>query len=108
MNVQAFLERTVKRANKKHIKFNLDIQWVLEKLNKGICEATGIEFKLIPKNTTTNPYYPSIDRIDSSLGYTKDNCQLVIVGFNNLKHTSKIEDLVKFCKGFVKYMEENK
>lgn len=107
MNIQTFLERTAKRAKKKHIKFNLDIQWVSEKLSKGICEATGIEFKLKPSDTSVNPYYPSIDRIDSSLDYTKDNCQLVVVGFNNLKHTNKIEEVKMFCKGFVKYMEEN-
>ncbi len=32
-----------------------------------------------------NPYYPAIDRIDSSKGYTKDNCQLVLSIFNMLK-----------------------
>ena len=106
MNITKFLERTVKRARKKHIKFNLDTQWVLEKLNKGVCEATGIEFKLEPQDTSVNPYYPSIDRIDSSLGYTKDNCQLVIVGFNNLKNLNNEADLKIFCKGFVEHMEE--
>lgn len=95
----------MRRAEKKHIEFNLDAPWFKEKLSKGVCEATGLMFELEPKCTHINPYYPSIDRIDSSLGYTKDNCQLVIIGFNNLKGSNNSGDLKTFCEGFVRYKE---
>jgi hypothetical protein len=100
------LDHYKKRAAKKGLEFNLTIEWLIEKLKDGKCEATGIPFKLKPNNTTSNPYYPSIDRIDSSKGYTKDNCQLVITAFNNLKSDNDMELVLQFAKNFTKIYEE--
>lgn len=52
----------------------------------GACAVTGIPFNIT--NTTPyrhNPYAPSPDRIDSNLGYTKDNVQWVIWTVNRMK-----------------------
>jgi len=101
------LKRYKKRASKKGIKFKLTEKWLLEELKIGKCAVTGIPFKLKPKNSTLNSYLPSIDRIDSNKGYTEDNCQLVIIGYNNLKSDNDIDTVTLFCKNFVKkYKEE--
>lgn len=107
MKLDKLLKRTKKRARKKQIDYDLTIGWLRDKIYNGYCEVTNITFKLYPPNTVTNPFYPSIDRIDSDKGYTKDNCQVVIVGFNNLKGPFSHEALKSFCEGFVKIHEEN-
>jgi hypothetical protein len=48
----------------------------------GKCTLTKIEFDLSPANGRKRPYAASIDRIDSSLGYTKENCRIISVAMN--------------------------
>ena len=101
------LSRIRKRAEKRGLPFDLDITWLSIKLAFGHCEATGLPFKESPASLHENPYLPSIDRIDSNKGYTKDNCRLVIVGFNSLKSNFDNEKLVLFCKNFIDVYEDN-
>jgi hypothetical protein len=100
------LERYAKRAKRKGIPYDLTMDWLKDEMDKGICAATGLKFKLQPNISTINPFLPSIDRIDSSKGYTKNNCQVVILGYNNLKSDNTIEEVVQFCKGYIKYYEQ--
>jgi len=49
----------------------------------GNCEVTGIRFnRFKPANNGTRPWFPSLDRIDSSKGYAVDNCRMVCVAVN--------------------------
>lgn len=49
----------------------------------GRCEVTHIRFLLdAPENGRRRPWAPSIDRVDSSLGYTASNIRLVCVAAN--------------------------
>jgi len=49
----------------------------------GYCQVTGITFnRFRPAGSTKRPWYPSLDRIDSSKPYTFDNCRLVCVAAN--------------------------
>ncbi len=43
-------------------------------------------------------YSPSIDRIDSNKGYTKDNIQIISAQANRMKGDSSREELLTFCK----------
>ena len=43
-------------------------------------------------------YNISIDRIDSSKGYTKDNIQLVCASLNNMKMDLKNKHFIQLCK----------
>ncbi len=106
MKLNNILDRIKKRATKKGIEYNLTPEWLTFKLSKNKCEATGLPFKFYPPITTKNPYYPSIDRVDSTKGYTTDNCQVVIFGFNVLKLNYDKETIDKFCKSYVKKYEE--
>jgi hypothetical protein len=100
------LERTKARAKKKNFSFDLTEGWVQKKLNKGICEATGIELICNEYYEDKGPFVPSIDRLDNSKGYTKDNCQMVIWIYNRAKGTSDLKTLYKMCKAFVEKYEK--
>ncbi len=45
---------------------------------------------------------PSIDRIDNSRGYTKDNIMVISLRANNLKKDATLQEV----KALVRYMEE--
>jgi hypothetical protein len=79
------------QCKKQGIDFDLGHEWMLSRL-KGSCEMTGVKFKLTKTSSAlgTNkqgpkPYGPSIDRINPKLGYTMDNCRMVIWAYNALK-----------------------
>ena len=67
------------RAMERGMPFDLDVQWALEKLDKGTCEATGIPFDM---NATRDWNTPSLDRIVPHLGYTKTNTRMVLFAVN--------------------------
>ncbi len=56
------------------------------------CAFTGIEFQNIPN------LRPSIDRKDSSIGYTKDNVHLVIYPVNKMKNDLSMNEFVRLCR----------
>jgi len=66
---------------------DIDIDF-LEKMwheQDGCCSMTGIKFDLSineKRIKCANPFSPSIDRIDSNYGYTKNNVRLIIFGLN--------------------------
>ena len=47
----------------------------------------------------------SIDRIDNSIGYTKDNIQLVHKKINMMRGSLSVEEFVKFCKSVFSWNE---
>ena len=101
------LEHTKKRAKQRNLSFDLTKEWLQSKLNKNICEATGLQLNH-NKDPFINPYYPVIDRIDSTKGYTQDNCQIVCWMFNNAKADHPVEVFEIWANEFVKKYEEEK
>ena len=59
-----------------------------------ICYYTGIILTLEPKQPNTI----SLDRIDSSLGYTKDNVMFCLVEINLMKRDYSKERFTELCK----------
>lgn len=94
------LSNAKRRAKAKGIPFNLTKEWMAEQLRSGECPRTGCEFDYdpMPKAGEHNPFAPSIDRIDSSKGYTMDNTQIVIWGYNTAKHTWSDETTVRIAQ----------
>jgi len=99
------LRRVKNRAKSKNLEFNLDRDWIEKKLISicDRCELTGIKF--------THPYqakvgyYPfslSVDRINSSKGYTKDNVRFIILQLNAALQSGSDENFeliaIKFLK----------
>lgn len=76
-------------------------EWIEEKILAGFCEVTGIPFDLETRRGeihASNPWVPSIDRIDNSLPYSKDNVQIVVYMYNVCKSEFSHEDVVRFAK----------
>lgn len=101
-----------KRAKKLNWpKPDFDTNWIHEKILKGYCEATGIKSDLETEERksghTKNPWVPSIDRIDSSKPYLKENIQVVVFMYNMCKSEFTHNDVIKFCKA-VKLNEDGK
>lgn len=94
-----------RRAKESNLKFNLDKEWCKKRIFT--CEATNIKFDNSYEGTfiPMNPYASSIDRIDNTKGYTKNNCRLVLTMFNSLKSTLPDKELYKNLKKFVTYYE---
>lgn len=77
--------RSVERAAARGIHYQLTRVEVeaLFLASNGRCAVSGIAFsRFRPLNSTKRPWYPSLDRIDSSRAYTPDNCRFVCVAVN--------------------------
>ena len=91
-----------KRAEKAGLAFELDLDWVAERLNHGYCEVSGIPFNLV---TGRDPFAPSLDRTDPTKGYTKDNVKVVVWCYNSAKGIGSHEDVMKLAEALaVKYV----
>lgn len=67
-------------ARKKNLEFDLDSIDIVRRIESGRCEVTGLRFEL--DGGARNPWQPSIDRIDASRGYTRDNVRVVVWIYN--------------------------
>ena len=111
-NIESYLKALVSgaRSRSKHkgLVFDLDAEWAIDRFrrNKGLCEATGIPLE-IPKRSRTKRqksvliHSPSIDRINSNLGYLKVNCRIVSLSFNGMKGPYSDDDLFGLCSAFI-------
>jgi hypothetical protein len=95
------------RAKKIDVPWDLTRPWCRERWT-GCCEITGIPFQKNPNGSGKGPwsFSPSIDRIDSSRGYVKDNCKYILFGINGLKSTGSYLDAYNVAKAFVIAVEE--
>lgn len=73
-----------------------DIEDILEKQNYK-CYYTGIEFDKTLDNTN-KLNHPTLDRIDSSKGYTKENVVICTWWSNISKNDISKEDFIEMCK----------
>lgn len=69
---------------------DISMNWIYDKLKNGFCEVTGLPFSYEAKS----PWAPSLDRIDSNLGYTKENTRIVIWLYNTAKNIYTDEDVL--------------
>lgn len=91
------LKRIKERAFKKELDFNLTVEDIVfpEK-----CPVFGFELQRnvnIPKFNS-----PSVDRIDPTKGYTKDNIQILSNKANAMKQDATPEELLKFAEWIFK------
>lgn len=91
------------RARKKRVDWTLPKDWIADRVALGKCERTGIQFEL--ENSSggwRNPRAPSIHRVDSSRGYTPDNCQMVAYQYNAALNEWPEELFAELAKAYVK------
>jgi len=89
-------------AKNRNIKLEIDIIFLdtLLKEQKYKCKISGLPIKIAPrrkKHETT----ASVDRIDSSKGYIKDNVQFVHKHVNIMKNCHTTEYFLSLCKEIV-------
>ena len=94
----SLLNRSKRSAIKKNFVYELDRDWLDKQLAAGTCSQTGLEFVY----ESNSPYTPSIDRIDSSKGYTKDNCQIVCNIYNFAKNIWDDETVKTMARALLK------
>lgn len=94
------------RANKLNIEFNLDVEWVKDRMQ--FCEVTGLKLqhrdvKIVEKVTYSNrhPLTASIDKINPKAGYVKENCRIVCWWYNLAKGTWSDETILEIVKQWV-------
>lgn len=75
------------RAEKKSRKFDITLDRIKDALIKQKCEKIGLTFNfdLPNKNIRTNPWAPSIDRINDSNDYLDNDIQIVCWAYNQAK-----------------------
>lgn len=83
--------------------FTLTLEHVVEGIKAGHCPMTGIEFDLTNSHEkatgrSRNPYGPSLDRIDSRLPYTNENCRIVSTQYNIMKGELSDAELLYICR----------
>ena len=89
---------------------DIDEQWIQDRLNKGICEVTGIKFEFMEYGKgkagfNHHPWTPSVDKIDPNGGYRQSNCQLVVWAYNRAKGLWSEDIMLKLGKGIINGME---
>ena len=83
-------------AKRRNLEFKIDLEFLLDCWEKqnGKCYYTKIDMKYIAFKK--DPFQVSIDRIDSSKGYTKDNVVLCCQSINYMKNDYYIDDFHTF------------
>ncbi len=92
---RSFMSQLRSYYNRKE-SLSLDFLENMYSKQKGLCAISGEEMTHI----LDNGKYPtniSIDRIDSSLGYSEDNVQLVCHRVNLMKTDGTLEELIDWC-----------
>ena len=60
------------------------------------CPILGIKLE-VSKDGRGNPQAASLDRVDNTKGYTKDNVQIISFLANQMKSTANKDELIKFA-----------
>ena len=94
-----FLNAIKKRASQKNVPFDLDLEDI--KFPQ-YCPILGIELSRNEDYQGPAKNSPSVDRIDPSKGYVKDNIQIVSHLANAMKQNATPEELRMFAKWVLK------
>lgn len=74
------------RSSVRSLECTIDVAWVLDEMAKtrDKCAVTGLPFDFKGKkgNWHKNPFSPSLDRINRSIGYVPGNVRVVLTGVN--------------------------
>lgn len=92
------------RSKLKKLKVDITVEDLINcwNIQNGICAISGIkmEHKIYSGKIDNNV---SVDRIDSNLGYLKNNIQLVGSSINKMKSNLTMKDFVEICNNIVKF-----
>ena len=98
------------RCKSRGLDYNLDLLFVLEMYDRqgGKCFYSGIQFVfdfakkehryMTARDWSSGKYSPSIDRIDDSRGYTRDNVVLACYVINIMRNTQTQDEFINHCQ----------
>jgi len=101
----SYLSNSKRRAENKKLKFDLDAKFLWElylKQNKK-CALSGENIFFYKRSRNRKTGNVSLDRIDSTKGYTKENVQWVHKDGNNLKMEFNQKEFLQWCKKITEY-----
>lgn len=101
----SFFSSMQRNAKVRDLSFKVSAKYIYEILinqNKR-CALSGVEIILSGWFSDRNKNNASLDRIDSSKGYTKDNVQWVHKDINFMKSNKSDKEFINLCKQVAKY-----
>lgn len=100
------LETTRARAKKLGLSFDLEYE---DLAPPSLCPVFGTPLvRVQPHTNGSKRFSMSIDRIDSTKGYTKDNIQIISFLANVMKHDASKEELITFADWIIKTYKDSK
>ena len=98
-----FLRHAKESSIRRNQVFQLEIPDIVDCWNKQLqtCAYSGRKMTL----ENGKPNTVSIERIDSSIGYTKENTILICHAVNRMKSNFKLSEFVGFCKDISKFLK---
>ena len=103
----ALLNYAKRRADKRGLAFCLTQDWAVERLDKGVCEATGLPL-VFATGRGRSPFSPSLDRIDPARGYTPDNTMVVCWAWNAAKGEWGDDVALMVAEGRIRVLKEQR
>jgi hypothetical protein len=94
----SMLKAAKRRAIQRNMEFNIELQDIV--IPK-VCPVLGIP--IIIGSNSFNANSPSIDRINNTRGYTKDNIMVISFRANNLKSDATFDELRKLVNFYEQY-----
>jgi hypothetical protein len=97
-----------KNGKRAYLEKTLIFEDILPVLEIGKCQLTGLPFDFSPsKISFRNLYAPSLDRIDSNKGYSKDNVRIVLSSVNTALGEHTDEEMLPILEAMVKGIKKN-
>jgi len=108
--IQNVFKRSQDRAKKSNINFEIELEqleYLYFQKQRGFCALSGKPMTHCISRSIENyerfPDNVSVDRIDSKLGYTFDNIQLVRWCVNSAKNDMEQNDFIQMCREVYEY-----
>jgi hypothetical protein len=99
-----YISTMLGRARKRAIKYNVPFTITVEDIQiPEKCPLLDVPFQLGVKGNY--PFSPSIDRLDSTKGYTPNNVQVISTLANTMKNNATKQQLLTFAKNIVTYVQ---
>lgn len=92
---------TKQNAGKRGHEFTISFDQLAAQFEAMVCEATGRQLSWAGRGTKENGDKPSIDRIDSTLGYVPGNVRVVCLEFNIAKRAMSDAQFAALCQDFL-------
>jgi hypothetical protein len=96
------------RANEANLSFNVSIEFLFDLFEKQDrkCALSGLDLFMDSSESLRGDQTASLDRIDSSKGYEKDNVQWVHKWLNVMKLDHSEEEFFYFCRTVTEYQNQ--